>query len=77
MHHFFKGTLISALCSASIISHAAVFKTYNEEGNFFRSHLNAELSENLITDFKNNTNSKDGGFISIRTSPFITGQPSI
>lgn len=35
MHHFFKGTLISALCSASIISHAAVFKTYNEEGNFF------------------------------------------
>lgn len=60
MHHFFKGTLISALCSASIISHAAVFKTYNEEGNFFRSYLNAELSENLITDFKNKTNSKDG-----------------
>ena len=47
MHHILKGTLISALFSVSVTSQAAVFSSYNEEGSFFRSHLNSALSENL------------------------------
>lgn len=60
MHNFIKGTLITTLFSVSVVSQAAVFSTYNEEGNVFRSHLNAALSENLMTQFKDKSNSKDG-----------------
>lgn len=60
MHHTLKGTLISALFSVSVTSQAAVFSSYNEEGSFFRSHLNSALSENLITQFKDKADSKDG-----------------
>ena len=60
MHNFLKGTLISALFSVSVISQAAVFSTYNEEGNLFRSHLNSQLSDSLMTQFKDKADSKDG-----------------
>ncbi len=60
MHHILKGALISALFSVSVTSQAAVFSSYNEEGSFFRSHLNSALSENLITQFKDKADSKDG-----------------
>src|SRR5690606_40811241 len=55
-----NSTLISALFSVSVTSKVEVFSSYNEEGSFFRSHLNSALSENLITQFKDKADSKDG-----------------
>lgn len=60
MNYLIKGSLFAAVFSASVFSQAAIFGTYNEEGNLFRSHLNNHLSEDLAAKFKDKVDSKDG-----------------
>ena len=52
MNYLIKGSLFAAVFSASVFSQAAIFGTYNDEGNLFRSHLNNHLSEDLVAKFK-------------------------
>ena len=60
MNYLIKGSLFAAVFSASVFSQAAIFGTYNEESNLFRSHLNNHLSEDLAAKFKDKVDSKDG-----------------
>lgn len=60
MNYLIKGSLFAAVFSASVFSQAAIFGTYNDEGNLFRSHLNNHLSEDLVAKFKDKVDSKDG-----------------
>lgn len=55
-----KNSLIVGALSVSTITQAAVFGTYNEEGDLFRSHLNQQLPDDLLAKFKNKADSKDG-----------------
>jgi hypothetical protein len=60
MNYLIKGSLFAAVFLASVFSQAAIFGTYNDEGNLFRSHLNNHLSEDLVAKFKDKVDSKDG-----------------
>ncbi len=60
MNYLIKGSLFAAVFSASVFSQAAIFGTYNDEGNLFRSHLNNHLSEDLVAKFKDKVYLKDG-----------------
>ena len=63
MNYLIKGSLFAAVFLASVFSQAAIFGTYNDEGNLFRSHLNNHLSEDLVAKFKDKVDSKDGVLI--------------